>query len=139
MKTEWDATPEAIKSSAEKFFPYLERFIWGVSSMAENYVIEGVDFLPAQAEQLSKQYQIRSVFLGCSDMTLQRFDEFPGRSVGYTFLPEKMRRQIVRDVPLWSKFILQEAYRFGCPYIDMTGDFSSRLQEAETLLTRPNK
>ena len=134
MKTEWDANPDAIISSAEKFFPYLERFIWGVSSMAENYMIEGVDFLPNQVSELSKQYQIRSVFMGCSEMTLERFDQFPGRSVGYTFLSEAMRLQIVHDVPLWSEFIRQEADRFGYPYLDMTGDFSSRLQEAEAML-----
>lgn len=135
MKTEWNATPNAIKSSAEKFFPYLERFVWGVSSMAESYVIEGVDFLPAQVSQLSKSYQIRSVFVGCSEMTLERFDQFPGHSAGYTFLPEEMKRQIVQDVPLWSEFIKQEAECFGIPYIDMTGTFSSRLQEAEGILT----
>ena len=33
-------------------------------------VIEGVDLLPAQVAQLSARWQIRSVFLGCSKMTL---------------------------------------------------------------------
>jgi hypothetical protein len=134
-KAEWNASPDAIQSTAERFFPYLERFVWGVSSMAESYVIEGVNFLPAHVSQLSKNYPIRSVFVGCSEMTLGRFDQFPGRSPGYTFLPEEMRRQIVHDVPLWSEFIRQEAKRFGYPYLDMTGDFSSRLQEAEAILT----
>jgi hypothetical protein len=46
-----------------------------------------------------------------------------------------MRRQIVRDVPLWSEFIRQEAGRFGYPYIDMAGDFAARLNEAGALLT----
>jgi hypothetical protein len=135
MKTEWNASPEEITSSAQAFFPYLERFVWGVRSMAESYVIEGVDFLPAHIEKLSEQYQIRSVFLGCSEITLERFDQFPGYSPGYAFLPEKMRRQIVHDIPRWSEFIRGEARLFGYPYIDMTRDFSSRLHEAEAMLT----
>ncbi len=135
VKVEWDATPEAIRTDAEWFFPYLERFIWGVSSLAEKYVIEGVGFLPAQVLQFSTQYQIRSVFLGCSQMTLGTFDQFPGRSPGYSHLPEEMRRQIVRDVPLWSEFIRQEAERFGYPYRDMIGDFPQHLDEAEAMLT----
>src|SRR5215475_2591695 len=53
VKTEWNATPEAIKANAEWFYPYLERFIWGVSSLGDNYVIEGLDFLPAQGVQIS--------------------------------------------------------------------------------------
>jgi 2-phosphoglycerate kinase len=135
IKAEWNASSEVIIANAEWFFPYLERLVWGVSSMTESYVIEGVDFLPANISQLSKIYQVRSVFVGCSEMTLVHFDQFPGRSRGYAGLPEEMKLQIVHDVPLWSEFIQQEAERFGYPYVDMIGDFSSRLQEAEAVLT----
>lgn len=134
IKVEWNAAPEAITANAEWFFPCLERFVWGASSMAESYLIEGVDFLPAQVAQLSAQYQIRPVFLGCSQMTLERFDRFPGHSRGYAALPEAMRCQIVQDVPLWSQFIRQEAERFSYPYVDMSDDFPARLSEAEALL-----
>jgi hypothetical protein len=134
-KTEWNAEPQAIAAAADWFFPCLERFVWGVSSMADQYVIEGVDFLPAQAVQLAAQYPIRLVFLGCSQMTPARFDQFPGHSKGYAGLPEAMRRRMAHDIPLWSSFIQQEAARFGCPYIDMSVDFHNRLQDATTLLT----
>ena len=135
IKVEWNAAPAAITANAEWFFPYLERFIWGVSSLADNYVIEGVDFLPAQVAQLAPQYQLRAVFLGCSSMTLERLDQFPGRSHGYSLLPEEKRRQIVQDVPRWSDFIRQEAERFGYPYVDMVSQFPERLRAAEVVLT----
>jgi hypothetical protein len=135
VKQEWNADSAAITANADWFFPYLERFIWGVSSLAEQYVIEGVDFLPAQVAQLASQYQIRAVFLGCSRMTLERLDQFPGCSRGYSYLPEAMRRQIAQDVPLWSEFIRQEAERFSYPYVDTVSGFPDRLQEAEAMLT----
>lgn len=134
-KAEWNAAPEAIAAKAEWFFPCLERFVWGVSSMAESYVIEGVEVLPAQVARLSTQYSIGAVFLGCADMTLERLDGFPGRSPGYAFLPEATRRQIAQDVPLWSAFVRQEAERFGYPYVDMSDDFLTRLREAGAVLT----
>ena len=134
-REEWNAAPEAIRAHAEWFFPYLERFIWGVNSLADNYVIEGVSFLAVQVVQLSTQYPICPVFLGCSQMTLETFDQFPGRSRGYSNLPEELRRQIVHDVPLWSEFIRQESDRFGYPYFDMTGDFTQRLNEVDVMLT----
>jgi hypothetical protein len=133
-KMKWDAAPEAITANAEWFFPYLERFVWGVSSLADHYVIEGVDFLPVQVAQLSNQYPIRAVFLGCSRLTLEGFNQFSGRS-GYGSLPEELRRQIVEDVPRWSAFIRQEAERFGYVYVDMVSDFPQRLVEAEMVLT----
>jgi 2-phosphoglycerate kinase len=135
IKTEWDAAPEATTTNAEWFFPYLERFVWGVSSLADNYLIEGVDFLPAQVKQLSAQYPLQAVFLGCSTMTLEHFDRFPGRSRGYSGLPEELRRQFAKDVPVWSEFIRQECERFGYPYIDTVSDFPQKLAQAESLLT----
>jgi 2-phosphoglycerate kinase len=135
LKAEWNATPEAIKATAEWFYPYLERFVWGVSSQAENYLIEGVNFLPDQVKQLAAYYEIRVVFLGCSQMTLEKFDQFPGRSVGYSNLPEELRRQFAKDVPLWSEFIRQECESFGYPYVDTANDFQNRLLEAESILT----
>ena len=103
--------------------------------MAENYVIEGVSFLPAQVVQLSKAYQIRTVFLGSSHMTLERLDRFPGHSQGYGDLAEEMRRQIVADVPLWSKYIRQACEGSGYRYVDMADDFARGLREAESVLT----
>lgn len=134
-KMKWEAAPEAITANAEWFFPYLERFVWGVSSLADHYVIEGVDFLPAQVAQLSTQYPLRAVFLGCSRLSMEDLIHFPGRSPAYGRLPEAFRRQIVEDVPRWSAFIRQEADRFGYAYVDMVSDFPQRLAEAESVLT----
>lgn len=135
VKTEWNASPEYIELAAHWFFPYLDRFIWGISSMAKGYVIEGVDFLPGQVKQLSSRYPIAAVFLGCSQMTLETLAQFSGRSPGYAGLPETLRRQIAHDVPIWSEFVRREAEKFGYPYIDMIGDFHQRLVEAESRLT----
>lgn len=135
LKAEWNASPEAIKATAEWFFPYLQRFVWGASSLAENYLIEGVDFLPAQVKQLAAQHQIRAVFLGCSLMTLEHFDQYPGRSRGYSGLPEELRRQFARDVPIWSELIRQECENFGYPYIDTGNDFHKQVAQAEFILT----
>lgn len=135
VKTEWDATPQAITANADWFFPYLEQFTWGVTSQSDNYLIEGVDFLPAQVKQLSAQYELRAVFLGSSQMTLDTFDQYPGRSLGYRSLPEALRRQIVEDVPRWSELIRQECKRFAYPYIDTANDFHDQLLQAELCLT----
>ena len=74
-------------------------------------------------------------------MTLQAFDQFPGRSRGYGHLPDEVRRQIVRDVPLWSEFIRQEAERAGCPYMNVD-DFGLMFYNARwytlKLTTLPN-
>jgi hypothetical protein len=134
QKVEWNADPAAITEAADSFMPYLERFIWGVNSMSESYIIEGVSFLPAHVAQLSEKYSVSAIFLGCSKMTLEQFDRFPGHSPGYSFLSAAQRNQIVQDVPHWSEFIRQEAARLGYTYVDLAGDFNTHLMEAEVLL-----
>jgi len=134
VKNEWNASPEAITQTAEWSSPYIERFIWGVSGMADGYIIEGVDFLPEQVTQLSKNYSIRCVFLGRSKMSLEVFDQYPGKSKGYARLPEELRRQFSKDIPQWSTFVQKEAERFHCSYFDMSDEFPLRLSEAESTL-----
>ena len=69
-------------------------------------------------------------------MTLESLDQYPGRSEGYAYLPDEMRRKIAWDVPLWSSFIRRECERFAYPYVDTARDFAQRLHEAEaTLIT----
>jgi len=59
---------EAIVAAAEWFFPCLQRFVLGVNSMAESYVVEGVDFLPEQ---------ITSPFLVCRPILLSQVMSVP--------------------------------------------------------------
>lgn len=120
---EWNASPDAIRATAEWFSPFLDRFVWGLSSQADHYLIEGVVFLPEQAVALAREYELRSVFLGCSHMSLARLDAYPGRSPGYARLPESLRRQIATDVPLWSALLERECAHWGVPYIDLADDF----------------
>ena len=67
-------------------------------------------------------------------MTLKDFDQYPGRSPGYGFLPVEVRQQIVQDVPLWSEFIRQQSEQAGISYVDMSGSFTQHLQEARNIL-----
>ena len=131
VKRVWDAVPQAIETNAEWFYPYLERFIWGVTAHVDGYVIEGVDFLPKQVAQLAADHRVRTLFLGCSKMTIDQFDRYPGKSPGYAKLPIQMRQQIVRDIPRWSEFIQREARKYGYPYFDIADDFRSHIAEAE--------
>jgi hypothetical protein len=69
-------------------------------------------------------------------MTFDQFDRFPGRSKGYSGLPEEMKRRFASDIPTWSAYIRQEAARFSYPYVDTSGDFDARLSLANDFLTK---
>lgn len=135
VKQEWDASPEAIRTNAEWFFPYFEHVVRSISQATEQYVIEGVDFLPGQIVRLNPLYpQLRALFLGCSTMTVERFDRYPGHSPGYSRLPDALRRQIANDISRWSKFIRDECGHAGCAYLEMGHNFRAQVVEAQRIL-----
>jgi hypothetical protein len=116
------------------FRPSLERLVGGVSSLADQLMIEGVVVLPAQVAQLATHYPSRAVFLGGARLTLEDLDHSAGRS-GYGHLPETLRRQIVEQVPRKSACIRQGAERLGYACVDMAVDFVQRLVQAALALT----
>ena len=71
---------------AEWFFPYLEKFVWGVSTLAEDYLIEGVSFLPTQVVKLlSINIKFARFFWDAQQMTLENLDQFLAARVGMDF------------------------------------------------------
>ena len=94
-------------------------------------------FIPASSENpwnhKIENWQLRHQL----DPVVRGADSGPATDLGdaYVSFTDKLRRQIAHDVPLWSAFVRQKAERFGYPYIDMIGDFPSRLREADAALT----
>ena len=130
VKQTWDASPDAIITNADWFFPCLQRFVRGANDLSEDYIIEGVDILPKQASELAASYPIRALFIGNSHMTLDKLSRFPGCSKGYAFLPDETKTQIVHDVPQWSRFIQGEAQKYNFHYIDTAEQFNNKLEQA---------
>jgi hypothetical protein len=130
---EWgDVT--GIARHAERFFPYLERFTWGVASLRSPYVIEGVDFLPEQVTDLAKRFAVRSVFLGNSRMTATLLGTHLGRQPWLAgTLPEQLQ-SMAGHVVDHTKLIERECARFGLVFIDVADDFDRRSREAAAIL-----
>lgn len=124
----------AIAVHTERFLPYLERFIWGVTSLGAPYVIEGVDFLPEQATHLAQSFAIRSVFLGDSEMTAGRLQAHLGRQPWLAGTAPDEFRQMAEHIVDHTKLVKRECTRFGIDFVDMAGGFDQRLREAAALL-----
>jgi hypothetical protein len=125
---------DAIAAHAERFFPYLERFVWSVTSLGAPYIIEGVDFLPAQAARLAQRFTIRAVFLGDSAMTPARLQAHLGRQPWLAETPPDRFRELAGHVVDHTKLVRRECARLGLSFVDMAGDFDRRSQEAAALL-----
>ena len=125
---------DAIATHTQRFLPYLERFIWGVTSLRAPYVIEGVDFLPEQAAHLAQGFAIRSVFLGDSEMTAARLQAHLGRQPWLAGTAPEQFRKMAEHIVDHTKLVKRECTRLGLDFVDMAGDFDQRLREAAALL-----
>jgi hypothetical protein len=130
---DWGDT-DGIPAHAERFFPYLERLTWGIASLAAPYVIEGVDFLPAQAAELQTRFAIRSVFLGNTRMTATRLGTHLGRQPWLAGTSPEQLRSMAGHIVDHTALIDRECARLGLAFIDMAGDFDQRSLEAAAVL-----
>jgi len=132
---EW-GDPGGIPTHAERFFPYLDRLVWGVASLAAPYVIEGVDFLPTQAAELQRKFAIRSVFLGNTQMTDAVLGTHFGRQPWLAGTSPEQLRSMATHIVSHTALIQRECARLGIAFVDMAGDFEQRSLEAAALLLR---
>lgn len=125
-----------IAAHAARFFPFLERFAWGVDALGAPYVVEGVDFLPEQALQLAERFGARSVFLGNSEMTAVQLKSNLGRQPWLAGSPPERFEQMAEHIVDHTKLIRDECARLGLAFVDMAGDFEQKELEAAALLER---
>lgn len=122
-----------VEEHARRFFPYLERFVWGIASLRAPYVIEGVDFLPAQAVQLAEAYPVRAVFLGNSGMTGALLRTHLGRQPWLAGTTDDTFERMASHVVGHTALVERECARMNVPFIDLAGDFDRLLVAATRL------
>lgn len=125
---------EGIEKHARSFFPYLERFVWGIASLRSPYVIEGADFLPTQAMQLAEAYRLRAAFLGNSGMTGRLLRTHLGRQPWLAGTTDEMFERMADHVVGHTALVERECSRLGVPFFDLAGDFDRLLLDAAARL-----
>jgi hypothetical protein len=123
-----------VPRHAERFFPFIERFVWGVSSLKAAYVIEGVDFMPEQIVRLGKKFAVRSVFIGNSEMTAELLETHLGRQPWLAGTSTEQFQLMASHIVQHTALVQKECARLGLPFVDMAGDFSERSRQAAALL-----
>jgi hypothetical protein len=125
---------DGIPAHAARFFPYLDRLVWGVASSRTPWVIEGVDFLPAQAAELAQRYPVRSVFLGNSGITGSVLGANLGRQPWLAGTTDDQFELMASHVVGHTALVQRECTRLGIPFVDLAGDFDRMLTEAAASL-----
>ncbi len=121
-------------SEADLFFPYFERTAESCSYLAEDYVVEGVGFLPCHLDALAAWVERRVVFVGMVEPRLDAILAHEGRNRWHRHLPPETLADLPAWIADWSSALRDECAAAGMPYVDLSADFRAGHRRAEELL-----
>lgn len=119
---------------ADLFFPYFERTAESCSYLAQDYVVEGVGFLPRHVEALATWVERRVVFVGMVAPRLDAILAHEGRNRWHRHLPPETLADLPAWIADWSHLLRGECADAGVPYVDLSVDFDAGQRDAERLL-----
>jgi hypothetical protein len=121
----------------ERFYPYLEQLVRNSLYTMPYYTFEGVSFDPIHTHQLSKNYNVRSCFLGASEITFEQITSSTSHNNWTTTKTQDHLRTLPEEYKVRSNFLEEECNTYKIPYFDMSkGNYKSKLQQAHRALTK---
>lgn len=121
-------------AEADLFFPYFERMAESCAYLAEDYVVEGVGFLPRHVAELASWVERRVVFVGMVEPRLDAILAHEGRNRWHRHLPPETLALLPAWIADWSRSLRDECAVSGMPYVDLSDDFDAGHRRAEDLL-----
>ena len=119
---------------ADLFFPYFERVVESCAYLVDDYLIEGVGFMPRHVAELDADIEVSPVFVGMTKVQLDTLLATEGRNRWHRHLDEAARALLPSWIESWSRKIEDECAWLDLPYVELSGDFMVGLDAARRLL-----
>jgi hypothetical protein len=119
---------------ADLFFPYFERVVESCIYLVDDYLIEGVGFMPRHIAALEHRDEIRPVFVGMRQVQLDTLLAKEGRNRWHRELDAATLAVLPAWIETWSGHVEDECAQLNLPYVDLSGDFLAGLEAARQLL-----
>jgi hypothetical protein len=119
---------------ADLFFPYFERVVASCAYLVDDYLIEGVGFMPRHVAALDADVEVRPVFVGMANVQLDTLLATEGRNRWHRDLDESARALLPSWIESWSRKIEDECAQLDLPYVELSGDFTVATDAARRLL-----
>ncbi|MEK7617133.1 MAG: hypothetical protein AAB414_03695 [Patescibacteria group bacterium] len=118
-----DPRPNFIQK-AENFYPFLKEFVRvNLILGIKDYVFEGDIILPEQVALLAKEYEVKSCFLGFSDISLELLKKHAGNHQWLDELSDGELNQLPQRIVDMSQFIKDECKKYNQKYFDLSTDY----------------
>lgn len=125
---------KAHDPEADLFFPYFETVVESCSYLVDEYLIEGVGFMPRHVAALSVRFELRAVFVGMAEVDLDTMLATEGRNRWHRDLDDATLAIVPQWIESWSREIATECARLNLPYVELSDDFDAGIARAKSLL-----
>lgn len=115
---------------ADLFYPYVRDAVLSSAYVAEDYIIEGVDFMPRHVRNLSAETPVTACFLGLSTVDMSTIDAHAGRMDYQKHLDQAVRDGYPAWIVRWTEEVRRECAETGIPFFDLAGDYEAQAGRA---------
>ena len=123
----WEGIPE-------RMFPFLAELVRTVTWQLPEYVIEGDSFYPEHVRRLEAEADVRGVFLGMSETSLEAIVAHEGYSDWVGRMPASEQEGMPSHIASVSLLFQQKASEARLPYFDLSQDREGTLEAAYSTL-----
>jgi hypothetical protein len=124
-------------AEASLFFPYFQRVVESCAYLADEYLIEGVGFMPRHVASVRTDTDVRAVFVGMSEVRLDELLALEGRNRWHRHLDQATLATLPAWIEEWSSQLALECDRYGILFVDLAHDFGAGQRLAHRLLVAP--
>lgn len=125
-----------LDQKADKLYPFLEQFVKYALYSTPDYLVEGDAIRPSHAAKLQKFHDLRAVFLGFSEVRSQDILKHAGHNDWVSGLGTKELEDLADGIVKISNQIKAECSEFGFSYVDLAGDYKTKMDQAYEYLVK---
>jgi hypothetical protein len=104
------------------------------SYLVDEYLIEGVGFMPRHVATLVARVELRPVFVGMTHVDLDALLATEGRNRWHRHLDEATIAALPTWIESWSRQLERECDDLNLPYVELGTDFPTGIELARRLL-----
>jgi 2-phosphoglycerate kinase len=119
---------------ANVFFPYFERVVESCAYLTDEYIVEGIGFMPRHVAAVRVDTGVRAVFVGMRHVVLEDLLAFEGRNRWHRHLDASTLSTVPAWIESWSRQLSDECDEHQLPFVDLSEGFVTGQERAFDLL-----
>jgi hypothetical protein len=131
FRTAYPKGVDRLPIAAERFRPYLRRFLEMLDAGSSDFVVEGEVLLPDDVAALAGSFDLRPVFLVRAQVKPPQLIERPGNNPWLAGASRQLLKTVAAEVRASSSSIARQCDELGIPCVELGRAFDAGMLAAQ--------